>query len=344
MQIKVVERDYDNYQKLLFKYFVRTMFGFCYRSVTNIIKPLIGKEKYFQPYDAFISVYLQNKFRLGRKIPEFEITSSTRPYEGAATQALMAMYAMNFSLFSGIPYVHTRFSNVAHADRQADDWADAWEEYFNLGFNESVSETKIQRAISLPDAMYQIQYIYDIPDFAKVFEKTLPVFKQKYLANKSQNLSHNRKINVCIHVRRGDVEIDKNSEMWTSISSVKACLDHLLKLLANIDHEIQLNLFSVGEKSSFRELNGMKINFHLNTDPIWTHKCLVETDILIAAKSNFSYLAALLGEAVVIYEPSGVTGRFTPLEHWLARDEDGKFDVEKFKIEFKRLLNLRGKD
>ena len=55
------------------------------------------------------------------------------PPQGAAAQALIRMNAIAFARTSGFDYVHTPFSEIAHADRPIGEWVSAWESLFNLG-------------------------------------------------------------------------------------------------------------------------------------------------------------------------------------------------------------------
>ena len=49
---------------------------------------------------------------------------------------------------------------------------------------------------------------------------------------------------------------------------------------------------------------------------------LVEADVLVMAKSSFSYIAAILNAGVKIYEPN-----FDPPQStWVVRSRDGSFD------------------
>jgi hypothetical protein len=64
----------------------------------------------------------------------------------------------------------------------------------------------------------------------------------------------------------------------------------------------------------------------IEADQIWIMQKSIEADILIMAKSCFSYVAALLSDGIKIYEE----WHFPPLSSWVIRGANGKFDSEAF--------------
>lgn len=62
----------------------------------------------------------------------------------------------------------------------------------------------------------------------------------------------------------------------------------------------------------------------INLDPIETLKGMATADGLIISRSSFSYLAALLGKGIVIYNPF----QHQPLKEWLISDRSGNFSAQ----------------
>jgi hypothetical protein len=75
----------------------------------------------------------------------------------------------------------------------------------------------------------------------------------------------------------------------------------------------------------------------LNADPIWSMQEAIEADILIVAKSSFSYVAALISDGIKIHEEGG----YPPLSNWIMRGPNGEFDSAAFDHQLQRLIEYR---
>jgi hypothetical protein len=96
------------------------------------------------------------------------------------------------------------------------------------------------------------------------------------------------------------------------------------------------------------ELSPLCAEYFLDADPIWTMQELVEADILIVARSCFSYYAGLISDGIKVFEPCGYPSTnnvfippyewelFSELDDWLPCQEDGSID----RVAFDRRLAL----
>ena len=82
------------------------------------------------------------------------------------------------------------------------------------------------------------------------------------------------------------------------------------------------------------------INLHLDSDPAWSHHELVTADILITARSRFSYTAALLSNGIVISQPRNANIWLRSLDDWVQKFSDGQFDQNKFEIELDKRIQI----
>jgi len=87
------------------------------------------------------------------------------------------------------------------------------------------------------------------------------------------------------------------------------------------------------------ELDVPGTEFFLDMDPIWSMQELIEADILIMAKSSFSYVAALISEGIKIYDPPCLD--YPPLSSWLILDPNGEFDCAAFERQLLRHIESR---
>ena len=114
-------------------------------ALKNWIKILIGRRPYFDERGLFLWQYVLHLTGLR---PIRKITCVGLGREGAGSQALMIMNAINLACSSGLTYVHTPFTLIAHADRPMEEWAVAWETLFNLGAGEVVCEAERREVVS----------------------------------------------------------------------------------------------------------------------------------------------------------------------------------------------------
>ena len=145
--------------------------------------------------------------------------------------------------------------------------------------------------------------------------------RSKFLENKAVG-----KFYVNLHVRRGDVEeLGLNSNRYTSLSVIKNVLTNLCLILDTNRIKYEIQLFSQGEISDFKLLNQFPINYQLNKSEIFTFNQLINSEILITAKSSFSYTAALLTSGLVFYEEFW----HPPLSQWINFRRESQISIEK---------------
>ena len=105
-----------------------------------------------------------------------------------------------------------------------------------------------------------------------------------------------------MHIRRGDVA--GNNRHSSRFTSTNEYVNILKKVLPTIEKNTIIHIFSQGEESDFKDIvnsfNSKSIIFHLNEEIQITFHSLVEADILIIAKSSFSYTAALFNKNTVV--------------------------------------------
>jgi hypothetical protein len=113
-------------------------------------------------------------------------------------------------------------------------------------------------------------------------------------------------------VRRGDVgSAGRFAERFTGDEEVLAFHDALLARLAGWP-EVEVRLFSQGKAEDFRAFAERGVELHLDEDVFATFHHLVCADVLLVAKSSFSYLAGVIGGNVCFIDQLG----HPPLPEW----------------------------
>lgn len=141
---------------------------------------------------------------------------------------------------------------------------------------------------------------------AERWEGLLDLFKEKYRSVPKECYYDPSRINVAIHVRRGDV---RRGYRFTENESILAIYRQLAAR-----EDCNFHLFSQGEPEDFRAFEGAEL--YLDEDLFLTFHHMVMADVLVMAKSSLSYTAAMLSDGVKIYEPFF----FPPLDGWLVRN------------------------
>ncbi len=107
---------------------------------------------------------------------------------------------------------------------------------------------------------------------------------------------------IAVHVRRGDVTAQAYAGRFTSTELIGERVERLLRLCGS-RRSIAVTVFSEGPISQFEPLRKLGCEIRCDDDPIDTIRHLARADILVTAKSSFSYVAGLLTQGLVVYEP-----------------------------------------
>jgi hypothetical protein len=319
-----------------------------WRWLKNCIKVLIGRKTSFDESGLFLRQYVLQLTGL-RKI--CKITCTGLSGEGAGSQALMVMNAINFARAFGLTYMHSPFTMIQHADRPMEEWVAAWEAVFNLGAGEAVCETHRLDAVNFSYNFNDLDRCFGWrrrgDELARRFKAIIPEFRRKYYLKKSPRKT--KGVTVAVHVRRGDIShkdpdyFTRNGAILRTITSVKSILD---------THKVEYRIcvYSQGNRADFAELSLPGVEFFLDADAVWTIQELVEADVLITAKGCFSYCAGLISDGIKISEavspsdddlPGWRWLYICPPENWLMSQADGSFDSAAFDRQLSALIQSK---
>jgi hypothetical protein len=338
---------------------------YMWQCLKNCIKLPLGRGLYRDDSLVFFRRYILHLVGL-RRI--WAITSVTdRSSEGAGSQAFLTMRTINWARASGLQYLHTPFTNIFHADRPMQEWAAAWEALFNLGAGEEPCNGRRRGVIENSCVVLPLELCFGLDhreqELLSSFRALIPEFRRKYYFNKSPRTAD--PVTVAVHIRRGDVSAEI-SQMYTSTERVTQIVSAVKSMLNSKAIPHCICVYSQGPLEEFEDLRPLGAEFFLDADPIWTIQELVEADILIVAKSYFSYYAGMISDGIKIYEPhfwpgqaSGIpqlpggglhgpqpTWRhlvFSELDDWLPCQAGGSFDRTAFERQLAWLLQEKKK-
>jgi len=345
---------------LLLRYLVKWGYRYTRQSLRNCVKRVLlpSRKPYYDPRLEFLGQYILHVTRIR---PIWAITcdvrSSWAAREGAGSQAFQIMRTISFARASGLTYLHSPFSIIHHPDRPMPEWVAAWEKVFNLGAGEAPCDGLRRGVINNDYNLADLDLCFGWSERTKQpdnwFKALIPEFRRKYYLNKSPRTTH--EVGIAVHIRRGDVSASQNNTMYTSTEKVLAISSAVKAMLELRGVANTIRVYGQGKLADFTELSPLGAEYFLDADPIWTMQELVEADILVLAKSCFSYCAGLISDGIKVFDPFGNPNAddviippygwalFSELDDWLPCQEDGSFDRVAFDHQLALLLQAKRK-
>lgn len=302
-------------------------------SLSRLLKKALRVPNDLQLYQALQSGKIDRSIR---------ITCRPRS-DGGGALVHSRLSAMCFAHAAGIEYVHTPFSVVTHAEGDPDEWTRRWEDFFNLGLGETPAgdeaATDIKTLLNHPrlsrqpgllvSALHFHGYCSRFPD---AYRAVIPEFRAKYFASDKSAIALNRieqGITVAFHIRRGDVSLSDpvTASRFTDDERLLNLAMRIKSLSQELGVPVRINIYSEGDARDFARYTDLGCELHIGDDVFTTFHNLVESDVLVMAKSAFSFVAALLSDGIKLYEPFWNA----PLNDWLRVDTQGAFDEGRFR-------------
>jgi hypothetical protein len=287
----------------------------------NLVKLSIGRK----PFKTAQDILFLHCVRDLCGTPIRRITCRCSAGEGAGSQALMIMRAMTFASVFKLQYVHTPFTEIAHADRPMPDYAAAWEGTFNFGQHEQhtadVAGDVINFAFTYRDLLPWFG-LNDLCQLTPALSSLIPSFQDKFRATNPRPAAG--LLRVAVHIRRGDVP--EGDAAWTANDIAARTVTAVTSLLnaRSIGHTVKV--FSEGVPEDFDDLRAVGAELCLDADAITAMQEMANADIVITAKSCFSHVAALLSDGIKLTPFDD----HPPLASWLRLAADGRFDEAAF--------------
>ncbi len=338
----------------MLRYIATRSCQYAWQSLKNCVKLLLGRKLYRDERLIFFRQYILHRARIRhiRGITSVDYSG----YPGAAAQAHRIMNTQNFARVYGFPYLHTPFVCINHADRPMQEWAAAWEAVFNLGAGENLCDGRkdvVNYGCVASDFLLCFGQGGEEARLAENFRAMIPEFRAKYYANKLRRPT--RHLTVAVHIRRGDVSAHKNSELFASTAVVAQTIREVKSSLDSWGQPYSISLYSQDNRSNFEELWPLNVDLFLDADATWTLQKLIEADILIMAKGNFSYYAGIVSEGIKLFEPWLIPPAVVTLfpssnwrivsqtDDWVMCQADGSFDRSSFERKLALLLEAKRK-
>lgn len=259
---------------------------------------------------------------LGGAVKPLAITCRGKT-DGAGAQVHAALSVIAFCQRVGVPYFHSPLIDVEHL-KSADEIAQ-WENHFSLSKFSSVETSKViaGRTISLAEfkgssRQEKKESVLAI-EHAHAFTESHP---SSYVplrhALRQYALNHptepDDRVNIAVHIRRGDVSPTRNPERFTSNDNVTKSILAASHIVLSAGLVPSVTIYSQGDPDEFSDIvKATECGLCLDADPLDTLRKMADSDLLIMSKSSLSFLAAFLCNGVVVYEPFW----HKPMGHWV---------------------------
>jgi len=211
----------------------------------------------------------------------------------------------------------------------------AWENLFNLGSGEPVCNLKRYEVVNYCCVSGELELCFGwhsrADELRNRFKAAIPDFRRKYYQD--QHPRETGDVTVAVNIRRGEVSAVQNNHMFTGNETILRTVRTVKSILDARGIKYRIDVYSNGDSGEFGEFILLGAGLSCQDDPIWQIRELIEADILILAKSSFSYYAALMSDGIKIFEPY-----LDPLDNWIPRDFDGSFDCNAFESQLLELM------
>lgn len=256
---------------------------------------------------------------------------------GAQSHAILSTFL--FSKLYNIEYVHTPFNRIQHNHKMDPEWERKWEDFFSFRsniinareiLNRGFKEITLRHPLLLfkkNNYLFSVRNCHEctdlVPDrYNLIMKKIRSQFRERHITSKLRNREF---IKIALHIRRGDVSNEGlHADRFTDPETLNRLLEVITSWLHNNNFKFEIDLFSQGSEEEFSALKHFNPNLKLNQDEFETFISLVDSDVLVTAKSSFSYTAALLCEGLIFYDKFW----HNPLENWINFQDANRNEIQ----------------
>ena len=170
---------------------------------------------------------------------------------------------------------------------------------------------------------------WDLNHYKKQYGVSNILQKKFFLSpqRKKDKLIYEKKnFNIAVHIRMGDILLNKKllEQRYLNIDYFMNTIKNSLSVI-KVKKKIKIYIFSEQYVKSFSKLKQFKnIQFCYNLDQYKTFLNFIYADLLIASKSAFSYMPALISKGIKVC-PQNFWISFPKNKNWILADSKGKF-------------------
>jgi hypothetical protein len=263
--------------------------------------------------------------RAGRIAPGTVLAVEIRR-DGFGSQVLSRLSVEATARDLGLAYAHRPFVAIAHAEGDADEWVRRCEETFALGVGRKTLADFNLPMVDLTRyatnrSLWARPHIVTMNNMHIHCDRNPEIYRAVVPMRVETTPRNSRTLRIAVHVRRGDVSTQKVSHRFTPNQIVLSTVRRVVELAEKQGLSSEVTVYSNGKPSEFADFADLGYRVDVELGALDVFERLRESDVLLTAKSTFSYVAGLYARGIVLYEPFARR----PLESWIPRQADGGF-------------------
>jgi hypothetical protein len=133
---------------------------------------------------------------------------------------------------------------------------------------------------------------------------SLKNIKLNFWKNKERNHFKNDRLNVAVHIRTNNkVDIQLDGFRVTPLQYYFNIINNIREKYRNSKKLPLFHIYSQYKFHDYKLYNNNDIYYHLNENMFDSFIGMVAADILVTSKSSYSYIAAILSDGEIYYNP-----------------------------------------
>lgn len=232
--------------------------------------------------------------------------------DGFGAQFQTIIYCILLAENTGNTYIHNKIKSMEHNYDNDPEYLFKVELLMNITGN--------YNSIGEWNPMYKIMSFTPqnlIYNFEKnmtflMRSESLVKLKSNFWKNKKINFFNNDAINIALHIRRPNPHDNREDGTNTHLKYYFDIIERIKKTRVD-DKQFIFHIYSQNDISEYDGFDKEGLCFHLNENMFDTFIGLVAADILVTSRSSFSYVAAILSDGIIYYQPFW----HPPGENWI---------------------------
>jgi hypothetical protein len=238
--------------------------------------------------------------------------TSDKRVDGFGSQFQTLLHIIYYSSVNNAEYIHIPIQTIEHNYLNDPQYVKTLEEFMCVKMFKSIHDIDTSCTSNVRNITSAECRNYFQEDVNRAMSHiSLVTYKSTFWNNINENHYNNNKFNISIHIRRGDVQPNYNSDRYTSNQFYLTQMQHLSEKYK--DRDILFHIYSEGLESEFECFKTQNTVLHLNEDVKTTFIGLITSDVLVQSKSSFSYVAGLLSKGIIYHIPFW----HPPLSSWI---------------------------
>lgn len=273
--------------------------------------------------------------------------TSTGKNDGVGAQAMAKFSAMCFAEEYGIKYVHAPFESLAHAEDPRELWTESWERLLDMNIHDILLDTnnmlvvKLDEYLESPElwtekAVISDLHFHPVCQLAPATGTAVSSKLRSRFLNHESNSSPSDDFIIGVHVRLGDVRKGDTDTGHRFIENkeIISVVERVSDVASAMGYKPKIHIHTNGSSEEVRDFSKFgNVTFYTGVSALKTFTELTKSNILIAARSDFSMLAGIYTSGIVICDPR----HRTPLEGWIKNT----MESAEFKKELHHRLNSK---